>query len=221
MEQQPTIQYNSQYAQPPPPPPKRNFDFTKNIGTFAIIGICVGMYFWLVVDIASISPLAMWPAESMPWMYVTSVFLHASSSHLFWNMFMLFMFGMVLERTIGTGRFIVLFLLAGIVGNIGYVIYSIATGTSNPAVGASGAIYGIFACLAILAPDMRVYFFFFVPMKIIHALLFYAAVDLIFMSTNDNIAHAAHLAGLVVGLAFGLYLKRQYSKNQIQNFVYR
>ena len=224
MDQQPTIQYNSQYAQPPPPPPpQRGIDFKKNIGTIGIIAVCAAMFIWLRVDIDSISPLAMWPSESMPWMFVTSIFMHADFSHIFWNMFMLFMFGMVLERSIGTNKFLALFLLAGIVGNIGYVIYSILTGSDTPAIGASGALYGVFACLAIMVPNMRVYFFFMIPMKIIHALLFYAAIDILFFNSNDNIAHAAHLAGLVVGLAFGYYLKKQLSKETVnyQNAPYR
>ena len=227
MDQKVTYQYNSQYAQPPPPPPppqRQGVNFTQNIGTIGLIAVCAAMFIWLLVDVDSISPLAMWPAESMPWMFVTSIFLHADFSHIFWNMFMLFMFGMVLERAIGTNRFLILFLLSGIVGNIGYVLYCITTGSTVPAIGASGALYGVFACLAILVPDMRVYFFFMIPMRIIHALLFYAAIDIVFFTSDDNIAHAAHLAGLIVGLAFGFYLKKKYPqspKMQYQNAPYR
>ena len=131
---------------------------------------------------------------------------------------MLYMFGMTLEKAIGTNRFLILFILSGIVGNIGYVLYCMATGSTTPAIGASGALYGVFACLAILVPDMRVYFFFMIPMKIIHALLFYAAIDIVFMNSNDSTAHAAHLAGLVVGLAFGFYLRRKYQAKIQPNY---
>lgn len=180
-------------------------------------------FIWMQVDLQTTLNLWMWPDANLRlWQFATSIFFHDpfSFGHLFWNMFMLFMFGMVLERTIGTGKFMALFLLSGIVGNIGYVLYCLATGSNTPAIGASGAIYGVFACLAIVVPNMRVYFFFFLPMNIIHALLFYAAIDIFFMSSNDNIAHAAHLAGLVVGLLFGLLLRRTYRAKPAAQYGY-
>ena len=223
MDQQVTYQYNSQYETPPPPPPpppKRGFDLTKNIGVLGILIKCVMAFVWMQVDLATTANLWMWPDTNLRvWQFATSIFFHDpySFGHLFWNMFMLYMFGMMLERTIGTPRFLTVFLLSGIVGNIGYVLYCMGTGSIVPAIGASGALYGVFACLAILVPNMRVYFFFMIPMKIIHALLFYAAIDIVFMNSNDSVAHAAHLAGLVIGLIFGFYLKRKYqTKPQVQ-----
>ena len=225
MDQKVTYQYNSQYAPPPPPPPpKRGFDFTKNIGGWGVLITCVIAFVWMQIDLATTANFWMWPdANFRVWQFVTSIFFHDpySYGHLFWNMFMLFMFGMTLERAIGTNRFLVLFILSGIVGNIGYVLYCVATGSTVPAIGASGALYGIFACLAILVPDMKVYLFFFMPMKIIHVLLFYAAIDIVFMNSNDSTAHAAHLAGLVIGLAFGFYLKRKYQTKPQPNYQHQ
>jgi hypothetical protein len=147
--------------------------------------------------------------------------MHGDPSHIFFNMFMLFMFGMTLERMIGHKLFLGLFLLAGIMGNLGYVLFCTVTGSNIPAVGASGAIYGIFACLAILAPQIRVYLFFFLPLKIIHALILYAAIDILFLNTNSNVAHAAHLAGLVVGVAFAFYLKKKIAEAQAYKVSYK
>jgi membrane associated rhomboid family serine protease len=229
MDPQVTYQYNSQYESqppPPPPPPKRGFDFTKNMGVITILITCVLAFVWMQIDLASTANFWMWPDSNFRvWQFATSVFFHDpnSYSHIFWNMFMLYMFGMTLERAIGTNRFLVLFVLAGIVGNMGYVLYCLVSGSTTPAIGASGALYGVFACLAIIVPNMRVYLLFFMPMKIIHALLFYAAIDIVFMSSNDSVAHAAHLAGLVVGLIFGFYLKGKYQTKpeaQYQNTPY-
>ena len=227
MDQEVTYQYNSQYenSPPPPPPPRGVRDTSINWGVVGIIAICVAMLGWMYIDIDSTLFMMMWPDQPMPWMFVTSIFMHGGINHLFWNMFMLYMFGMTLETIMGTRKFLTLFLAAGIIGNIGYVVYCTLTGSDTPAVGASGALYGMFACLAIIVPNMRVYFFFMIPMKIIHALLFYAAIDIVFMSSNDNIAHAAHLAGLVAGLVFGFYLKSKLQKpqstQQHQNIPYR
>jgi len=150
--------------------------------------------------------------DTQPWQFVTSVFLHSNLSHIFWNMFILFMFGRVLERVIGRSYYITIFLLAGIAGNIGYLIFCNLTDTFYYSLGASGAIYGVFACLAILQPNMKIYFMFFIPMKIIYALALFAVVDIVFMNAADNVVHSAHLAGLVVGLAFAFYLKREMEK---------
>jgi len=229
MEQEITYQYNSQYQEqpPPPPPPRPVRDRRINYGVVWIILTCVVMFALQIMDRTGLEILWMWPNENLEaWQFVTSAFLHGGISHIFWNMFMLYMFGMALENLIGTKRFVALFLIAGIIGNIGYVLFCIATGSDTPAVGASGALYGVFACLAILLPNMRVYFFFAIPMKMIHALLFYAAIDIVFIGANDSIAHAAHIAGLVAGLAFGLYLRKKLPVrppvvNRYQNAPYR
>ena len=217
MEQEVNYQYNSDYRPPPPPPPPRRPNYLSSPGTIGIIIACIAMLGWMYINLESTALMWMWPdANLRVWQFVTSIFMHGGMNHLFWNMFMLYMFGMTLERIMGTKNFLALFLAAGIVGNIGYVAFCVLTGSDDPAVGASGALYGIFACLAILMPNMRVHLLFCIPMKIVHALLFFAAIDIVFMSSNDNIAHAAHLAGLVAGLVFGFYLKDKLQKVQPQ-----
>lgn len=179
-----------------------------NLAVFGIIAACVIAYAWELTG-ANLAWVVMDPVRPLPWMFVTSIFLHGGFYHLFFNMLMLFMFGVTLERMIGSGRFLFLFIAAGIAGNIGYVLFCMATGTDAWAVGASGAIYGVFACLAILAPDITVYLFFFIPLRIAYALILYAVIDIAFLNSNDSIAHAAHLAGLAVGLLYAAYLRRK------------
>ena len=219
METEITYQYDSQYQQPQP---RQVRDTRINYGVLGIIITCAAMLGWMYLDINTTAILWMWPDSNFRlWQFATSIFFHGGISHLFWNMFMLYMFGMTLENLIGTKRFVALFIIAGIIGNIGYVAYCTASGDMNPAVGASGAIYGIFACLAIMLPNMRVYFFFAIPMRIVHALLFYAAVDIVFMGANDNIAHAAHIAGMLAGLAFGLFLRKKVIQRPAPGYAYR
>jgi hypothetical protein len=135
-------------------------------------------------------------------------------------MLMLFMFGVTLERMLGNWRFLGLFLGAGIAGNIGYVIFCMATGSDVPAIGASGAIYGVFACLAILAPHIRVYLFMIVPLKIFYAFLLYAAIDIVFLNSDDSVAHAAHIAGALVGVPYAMHTKRQIKRQQTYSVSY-
>ncbi len=145
---------------------------------------------------------------SRPWTLVTHMFLHADPLHLLLNMLFLFFVGPELERRIGGKRFLAVFFLSGITAAIGYSLWSVFVIKSiAPAVGASGAIMGIFACLAILAPDIQLYIYF-IPMKITYALIFFTLLDLLLIGSGDTIARSAHLTGVVAGLVMGWHIKR-------------
>ncbi len=159
------------------------------------------------------SALALSPLRiiSQPWTLITHIFLHSGFTHLFFNMLFLFFFGPELERRIGGKRFLAVFFISGIIAGLGYSLWSIFVLQSNaPAVGASGAIMGIFACLVVLAPHIQVYLYF-IPMKITHALIFFILLDLILgvvIGNSDPIAHSAHLSGVIAGLIIGRHIKR-------------
>lgn len=140
---------------------------------------------------------------------ITHMFLHANGIHLLFNMIFLFFFGPELERRIGGKKFLSVFFLSGITAGIGYSIWSLVV-LQNPyasAVGASGALFGVFACLAVLAPHIRV-FIYFIPMKITHALILFALIDLVFIGSGDAIARSAHLSGVIAGLYMGKQIKK-------------
>ena len=100
--------------------------------------------------------LAFVPANAlaMPWTIVTSMFLHSGALHLFFNMWALFIFGPVLERVIGGKRLLALYLVAGIIGNVGFSLFY---PSATAGVGASGAIYGLVGALAVLLPVLLVF----------------------------------------------------------------
>jgi len=147
---------------------------------------------------------------SRPWILITHMFLHADGLHILFNMMFLFFFGPELERRVGGKRFLLIYFGSGLVAALGYSFWTLfVIGTNGSAVGASGALFGIFACLAILAPDIVVYVYF-IPMKITYALIFFALLDLLFIgSSGDLIARSAHLSGVVAGLVIGKYLKKK------------
>src|SRR4030042_7213252 len=87
-------------------------------------------------------------AISMPWTFVTSIFMHADIGHLLINMLVLFFLGLALENRIGSKHFVILFFLAGISGSVGYMIT--ASDSSIPAIGASGAINGTVGASAVI-----------------------------------------------------------------------
>ena len=141
---------------------------------------------------------------------ITHMFLHAGAMHLLFNMMFLYFIGTELERRIGAKQFITVFFTSGIVAGIGYSIWSlfIIGPPYASAVGASGALFGVFAALAILAPHIKLYMFFIpVPIKITHALILFALFDLLFIGSGDTIARSAHLSGAVAGVFIGKYLK--------------
>ncbi len=152
-------------------------------------------------------------AFSKPWTFVTSIFLHADIFpngdflHIFWNMFALFMFGTFLESRIGPKNFLAVFFLAGILGNFAY--FALAPNSKIPAVGASGAIFGIIGTLAILYPRLVVWMGL-MPMPIIFAAFIWAIISFIGIFTaGGGIAHEAHLAGLLFGGLYGFYLRKK------------
>jgi len=141
-----------------------------------------------------------------PWTIVTYIFLHGSFQHLFYNMLALGLFGSILEKIIGSKKFLIVFFVSGIFAGIGSLIFY------SSSIGASGAIYGILGVLAVLRPRMIVYFSF-IPLPLALAVTFWAIGDLIglFLPT-DLIAYAAHLFGLIFGLLYGLKLRKKYGE---------
>ena len=76
-----------------------------------------------------------------------------------------------------------------------------------PVIGASGAIYGIMGTLAILEPYRLVYLYGLMPLPMAAAAILWALGDIMGLFTPSNIAHGAHLAGMLVGIITGLQLR--------------
>ena len=145
-----------------------------------------------------------------PWILLTSMFMHANPNHLFFNMFALFMFGPVLEQRIGMKRFLYIYFLSGLLAGIFFAL----TPFGDAGLGASGAIMGMLGVTIILLPDLQVLFFFIIPMSLRTAGIIFAAIDLLglFGIGMGGVANSAHLAGLVTGLGYGMYLKKRQKK---------
>ncbi|ARJ38684.1 rhomboid family intramembrane serine protease [Sporosarcina sp. P21c] len=130
------------------------------------------------------------------WRLITPMFLHGGFMHLLFNMFSLFVFGPELEKIAGKARFITVYLLAGLFGDIAtYFVQPVA----YTHVGASGAIFGVFGAFGALVyytkhafPQLRQVI---LPIIII-------SVVMTFVGTNINVT--AHIAGLLTGFLIGL-----------------
>lgn len=147
---------------------------------------------------------------SQPWTIFTSMFMHAGFSHILFNMYALLIFGSLIEQKIGRKRFLWSYLLSGIVAALAFEVYHQILGTASAAVGASGAIMGILGLTIMLLPQMRVAFFFVIPMSMRTAGIIFALIDLFgLFNPASGIAHIAHLGGLAVGLALGYYFVKK------------
>ncbi|HJO15107.1 MAG TPA: rhomboid family intramembrane serine protease [Candidatus Pacearchaeota archaeon] len=142
--------------------------------------------------------------------FLTAIFLHGSITHLAFNLFALFFFGLVLEKTIGTKRFMITFLVTGIIANI------ISVNFYNSSLGASGAIYGVIGAATILRPMMMIYTFGAI-MPMFLAAIIYIIADILraygaFGPTN--VGSIAHLSGIGLGLLLGVYYRIKFKKIQ-------
>jgi len=156
-------------------------------------------------------------AFDMPWTFVTSVFMHGSVSHLLFNMFGLFMFGSFLESRIGWWRFMLIYFVAGIAGNFGYMFTS--DNPLIPGVGASGAIYGVMGVLAVIAHRAHIYIMLLpIPVRMYIGVIIYVLVEILFFN-RSNVASGAHLGGLAVGVAYGFYLRHLIRKIERKHSV--
>jgi membrane associated rhomboid family serine protease len=182
--------------------------------TLWIAGICVVVFIfqklisWITNELALNSALAFYK----PWTFVTAMFLHGSLVHLMFNMLALVIFGLVLEQTLGTKKFLILYFSTGIFAGLASVLFY------NSVIGASGAIFGIIGALVALKPKMIVYLYGLpVPMYI--AGILYAAIDLFGVFFPSNTANIAHLAGSLIGLILGLTIYKKYKEGLNKNEV--
>jgi membrane associated rhomboid family serine protease len=167
--------------------------------TYTLIGACVVL--WLVqksvptfTDHLEFAPYA---ASHRPWTFLTAAFLHSPTSilHIASNMYALYICGQFLEPLLGRARFLGLYLVSAVGGSVGFLL--LASPSLNfdsnwwtPTVGASGAVFGLFAALVVMNRKLGVSSAGVFVLIAINAFLGF---------TVPNIAWQAHLGGLVTG----------------------
>ncbi len=146
------------------------------------------------------------------WTFVTSMFMHGGFFHLFVNMLTLFFIGSLVERILGKKRYLWFYLSAGFFASLLYTFFEFLIPSGLGAVGASGALFGLIGLLMLLTPDLPVYIMFIpIPIKIKYAAPGILVLLWIISAVGDvPIGNTAHLGGLVLGLAYGIYLRKKY-----------
>ena len=136
-------------------------------------------------------------AEGEAWRLITSAFLHSGFVHLALNMLSLYFLGSFAEVTFGRGRFLALYLTSGIAGGLAYLYF----GSFNaPAVGASGAIFGLLGGVFGFAIRRGT---FSTRNPVISQLLLLTVINLFLGATIPGVSNTAHIGGLLGGLVFG------------------
>ena len=143
------------------------------------------------------------------------MFLHGGFGHLLFNMLTLWMFGLPLEQTWGTRRFLKYYFLCGIGAGICDTVVNLLLGHRTTTIGASGAIYGLLLAFGVLFPDTRVLMNFLFPIKAKYLVMIYGAIALFSAlgSGNSGVSNVAHLGGMAFGF---IYLKSRLPKARIR-----
>lgn len=213
---------------------------TKNLLIINVLAYLVGMLFGnMAGGLNDLFGLHFFLAPDFGvYQLVTYMFMHASLSHLFFNMFALWMFGCIVERTWGARKFLFFYMVCGIGAGLlqemaqlvqYYMLaaenvkgfnfsHILSVANANAAflnswttVGASGAIYGILLAFGMLYPEERMFIFPLpVPIKAKFFVVGYAAIELFmaFSTSGDGVAHLAHLGGMLFGFLLIRYWRR-------------
>ncbi len=142
------------------------------------------------------------------WQLLTYQFMHGGFSHIFFNLFALWMFGSELESRWGGKKFLLYYLLCGIGAGLVQLFISPMLTSVAPTVGASGAIYGLLLAFGLTFPDRSIIMFpFFIPIPAKIFVILFAGLEMVSgIMGNDGVAHFAHIGGALTGfllLKFG------------------
>lgn len=184
--------------------------------TLVVVLLCVGAFLALaLLDLTGVVPrgaavhtlgLSYYGAFERGWLFqfATAPLLHASATHLAFNMLTLAFLGPAVERRLGRSRYIVFSALCAMVASVSQLAWH----WGSPMVGAgySGVVFGLLVAQASLFPNARVYIYAFFPVRMRHAAFILGAVELYFAVSGGSggVGHIAHLGG--AGAAF-VYLK--------------
>ncbi|UCB56671.1 MAG: rhomboid family intramembrane serine protease [Candidatus Omnitrophota bacterium] len=194
---------------------------TKTVKALIIINVVLFILMHLAPGFGWLGLFALVPgyvfAKFRLWQLFTYMFLHAGLGHLVINMLMLWFFGPAIENAWGRRQFLFYYFFTGI--GAGLCSWITSPASTIPVIGASGAIFGILVAYAMMFPETIILLLFIFPMKIRHAILLLAGINLLGAVSSapgeGGIAYFAHLGG---GLFGYLYLRSEWLGRKISYF---
>jgi len=146
--------------------------------------------------------------------FITSMFMHGSLLHLLGNIWFLWIFGNDMEDHLGRTRFLIFYLLCGFAASISHIVFNMDS--TQPMLGASGAISGIMGAYLILYPHARirtlVFVFIFITFMNVPAFIFliiWFAFQFLYAGAQSGIAWLAHVGGFIAGLILIKLIQRR------------
>lgn len=150
------------------------------------------------------------------WQLLTFQFMHGGFGHLVLNSLALYFFGKPMESILGRRTFLKIYFISGFVGGIAQVLLGLVSSRfDGSVVGASAGICGLVAAFALLNPQTTIYLFFVLPIRAVYFLPLMIATTVLFILIpgDDNVAHGAHLGGMLTGLA---WIKAGWHRDYVQ-----
>lgn len=187
---------------------------TKNI-------LIINLIIWIVCSLTvnSYTPivrfLALYPIGYGFSVYqlVTYMFTHVQFGHFFFNMFAVFMFGRVIESYWGPKRYLLYYMVTGIGAGLIQLLVCYLQGIPALTIGASGSVFGLLLAFGMLFPNAPIYIMFVpIPIKAKYLVIGYGLLEFFFGISNragDNVAHFAHLGGMLFGIVLILYWRKK------------
>ena len=162
-------------------------------------------FFNPIVDLFGLSSSTVWPRIWQPFTYL---FIHKDFLHVFFNMFVLWMFGSELESIWGRKAFLRYYFTTGVSAGFVWLMLNLSNANHTLA-GASGAVYGILLAFGMMFPNRTVYLYFLFPIKVKYLVMVLVATEFILsMSTTSDISHITHLSAVVIGFVYLRYFWR-------------
>lgn len=168
---------------------------------------------WFALNPISGVDAADQPFNFQVWQLITYQFMHGGFSHIFFNMFALWMFGASIEDIYGSKKFLIFYLLAGVSAGVLHLFVSpLLGGAPAVTIGASGAVYGIMIAYAMFFPDNLIFLYFLIPIKAKYFIGFMIVLEFLAVdSASSGVAHLAHLGGALFAFLCILFDKNSYA----------
>jgi membrane associated rhomboid family serine protease len=164
------------------------------------------IYDWFALSVAGLR-------HGFAWQLLTYQLMHGGWLHLLLNCWAIYVFGRAVEETLGRNSFLTLYFTSGVIGGLFQALAGVLLDGrfAAPVVGASAGAFGLVAAFAMLYPErpLMLLLFFIIPVNMrAKFLLLFSALLTVFgiVFPMDNIAHAAHLGGMVTGIVFVRYV---------------
>ncbi len=147
---------------------------------------------------------------------ITSAFFHGGILHLAFNMLFLWIFGNNIEDVLGHIKFILFYLLSGIIAGMSQAL--VTPQSTIPIIGASGAVAGVLGAYLVLYPRARIltlfWFFFFIRIVRIPTVVFlgfWFLIQILYAGTGGGVAWFAHIGGFIAGviMILPLWMRRR------------